>query len=350
MFRQKIWSNIVLFFLLVSSITIYSSCHEESRSPKKIIPAFYFWKTTFQLTPSEKQSLQQLSTQRLYLKFFDVKLGMANEPKIVAPLNIDWKTYPDTLDFCPTVFITNTTFEHLDIKDVDRLANYIHQRILVISKKKSYQEIQLDCDWSKGTKEKYFAFLKAFKILNPRKKLSCTIRLHQIKYRQRNGIPPVDRGILMIYNLEKPSVMSRINTIFDYEEITKYLKGQTPYPIDLDIALPIFSWGIHFQDGKYKGILLNLNKTKLKALGIFKKKEKLYYEITKDTVIQSVFLRKGNLLKLEEPKLSDVQKILDLSFPLLKNDSLYISLFHLNEDLINYYTNEDLQTYFYGLN
>jgi hypothetical protein len=34
--------------------------------------SFYYWKTVFNLTPKEQQTLTNLSVQKLYVKFFDV--------------------------------------------------------------------------------------------------------------------------------------------------------------------------------------------------------------------------------------------------------------------------------------
>ncbi len=45
--------------------------------------------------------------------------------------------------------------------------------------------------------------------------LSSTIRLHQIKYRERTGVPPVERGMLMFYNMGQFSADPEARAIFD---------------------------------------------------------------------------------------------------------------------------------------
>lgn len=334
-----LWSSglLILFLLL-------SNCQPETSFPNKTIhPAFYHWTSTFRLNNFERESLEAISTQRLYTKFFDVQSHPQRLAQILAPTRIRWSDFPDSLEMCPVIYLTNNTFVDLAATDVQPLVAYLYREIDRIAADHPFSEIQLDCDWSGKTQEKYFAFLKAFKQQRPHIKLSCTIRLHQIKYRQKTGIPPVDRGMLMIYNLEPPVRMSELNTIFDPEEIGKYLRKQAPYPLPLDLALPVYSWGIHFQDGQFKGVLRNFNRDKLLKAGIFKKKQGLYYTVKRDTVLQNEFLRKGNLLKLEEVDLRTIPQVLRLAMPILSNDSLYLALFHLDEEPLKYYQNEKLQ-------
>lgn len=339
-YNNTFWRNTLylLFFLL------FPNCQSPSPFPNKTIrPAFYHWTSTFRLNDFERQSLRAIDTERLYTKFFDVQPHPDRPAQIVAPTRIRWADFPDSLELCPVVYLTNTTFAELDTAEMEPLVDYLFGEIDRIAAGHPFSEIQLDCDWSGKTREKYFAFLRAFKARRPELQLSCTIRLHQIKYRQKTGIPPVDRGMLMIYNLEPPVRMTELNTIFDPEEIGKYLQGQPPYALPLDLALPVYSWGIHFQDGQFKGVLRNFNRAKLAASDAFAKKQGLFYTVQKDIVLQNEFLRKGNLLKLEEVDLKAIPQVLAWAMPLLPNDTVYLTLFHLDEEPLKYYQNEKLQ-------
>ncbi len=74
--------------------------------------------------------------------------------------------------------------------------------------------------------------------------LSATIRLHQVKYFETTGVPPVKSGMLMFYNtgdLENPS---EENSILNIETAELYLSGLEDYPMQLDIVLPLFSWAV----------------------------------------------------------------------------------------------------------
>ncbi len=69
------------------------------------------------------------------------------------------------------------------------------------------REIQIDCDWTERTRNAYFQLLTALKRepFLQGKILSATIRLHQVKYVQRSGIPPADRGRVCFFLLDAPS-------------------------------------------------------------------------------------------------------------------------------------------------
>ena len=90
--------------------------------------------------------------------------------------------------------------------------------------------------------------LEAFK-KEYRYQLSATIRLHQVKYREETGVPPVDYGVLMYYNMGHISAMGA-NSIYDRSTALRYLGKLREYPLPLDIALPMFAWGVHSADGQ----------------------------------------------------------------------------------------------------
>ena len=57
--------------------------------------------------------------------------------------------------------------------------------------------------------------------------MSATIRLHQVKYRADTGVPPVDRGMLMAYNLLPPDQAGERSSILDNRELGEGRKDQT---------------------------------------------------------------------------------------------------------------------------
>ncbi len=71
--------------------------------------------------------------------------------------------------------------------------------------------LQIDCDWTTKTAPKYFYFLQQIRekldahedggTFASLAMLSATIRLHQVKYPEKSGMPPVDKGVLMFYNM-----------------------------------------------------------------------------------------------------------------------------------------------------
>ena len=148
----------ISIFILLALFT--QNCKESI--PKQITPAFYFWKSNFKLTEIEKNTLQSTHIQKLYIKFFDVSWDSQQQhPKFIAPIRFS-ENPPDSCRIVPTVFITNETLVNLQKAEIEPMAKAIFEKIqsLFPQKKSQLAEIQIDCDWTKGTRDTYFNFLK----------------------------------------------------------------------------------------------------------------------------------------------------------------------------------------------
>jgi hypothetical protein len=244
-------SGCLLTVLLLYLLT--TACR---RQPKPL--SFYYWKTEFSLGAVEKHVLQEHQVQRLYVRYFDIDFAPDDsEPKPVSPiqLNNDIKAYT----IVPVVYIKNRTFEKLDTTGVTRLAKNVFRLVSQISQSRQLpvEEIQFDCDWTDGTKDKYFHFIRQYRALS-NQRISSTIRLHQVKYKARTGIPPVDHGVLMYYNMGTINTGDQ-NSIYDKDIASRYNTFIAAYPLALDIALPIFSWGYTIREGKVVQLLNKIN-------------------------------------------------------------------------------------------
>ena len=236
----------------------------------------------------------------LYTRFFDVdKVGGKFQP--VAVITKD-KSFETDKQIVPTVFITNQTFLHIQKEEIHFLAESINQ--LIQKKAKDYQlkinnEIQIDCDWTAGTKDDYFEFLKELKKISE-KDITCTLRLHQVKDKILTGIPPVEKVYLMCYSTSSPLENSDKNSILDLNIMKSYLAKLEDYPIKkIEVALPIYSWGIVTNHlGKHK--LINALSVKDLDNPNFKKISDNEIEILKDGFYFGNFLNKGFKIKVEE--------------------------------------------------
>lgn len=159
------------------------------------------------------------------------------------------------------------------------------------------QEIQIDCDWTLESKDNYMRFIEAFKKVS-NKKLSATIRLHQIKYFKKTEIPKVDRGVLMYYNMGKIAVDS-LNSIYDSDIANRYLKSLKNYPLPFDIALPVYSWGIHIRDGKIIGLRNKIDVNNLKNNSSFVLTKNKWFTVINSNFNQGIFYKKNDQIKIE---------------------------------------------------
>lgn len=281
---------------LLFTCLLVISCSEKQKHPY----SFYYWKTHLKLNEIEKKSLNESTNSFLYTRFFDVnKVGEKFQP--VAVITKD-KSFETDKQIVPTIFITNQTFLHIKKEEIHFLAESIHQ--LIQKKAQDYQlkinnEIQIDCDWTAGTKDDYFEFLKQLKKIS-QKEITCTLRLHQVKDKNLTGIPPVEKVYLMCYSTSSPLENSDKNSILDLNIMKSYLSKLEDYPIKkIEVALPIYSWGIVTNHlGKHK--LINALSAKDLDNPNFKKISDTEIEILKDGFYFGNFLNKGFKIKVEE--------------------------------------------------
>ena len=294
--------KILLLFLLFLVV----SCNRKENHPY----TFYYWKTNLKLDREEKKTLDQATVPYLYTRFFDVdKVNGKFQP--VAVITKD-KSFQTNKQIVPTVFITNQTFIAMSAEEIRFLAESIH--LLIQKKTEEYQlktnsEIQIDCDWTAGTRNDYFKFLKELKKISG-KEVTCTLRLHQVKDKKQTGIPPVGKVYLMCYSTSSPLEKSDKNSILDVNILKSYLSKMEDYPIKkIEVALPIYSWGIVTNHlGKHK--LINaLSKRDLKNPN-FKKISDHEIQILKDGFYFGSYLNKGFKIKAEEISEEQLEEVI----------------------------------------
>ncbi len=317
------------------------------RTPqKKVQLSFYYWQQTLQLNTFEQDYLSILNSNRLYVKFFDIDWN--GKPVPLAILN---NKYPNinNYDIVPTVFITNRTFINIDKKGITTLVEKTHKKIfelLASMNISKIKEMQFDCDWTKATQTKYFSFLELFKnkITSQNIQLSATIRLHQIKYASKTGIPPIDRGMLMFYNVGKLEDIDTQNSILDPTIAQQYLVNFEDYPLDLDVALPIFKWGVLYRNSQLIKLINNLNADELADTSRFMNIAPKRYKVIKSTYLQGYYLYKDDVIRLEDVPLSVLNKIVPLLASKLQTSSFYLSFYHLDSLIIKDYPHESIYT------
>ncbi|HEY4108948.1 hypothetical protein [Puia sp.] len=239
-----------LFLLLAFSAT---ACHHR---PKTI--SFYYWRTTFALDSTEQKALRDNSVQSLYIRYFDVDWP-ANDtlPSPVTPIHFD--SIPTGYTIVPVVFFRNRVFQQITPDGIPALVDKVWALVRRINASAQLhpQEIQFDCDWTDKTKDRYFTFLRRYKQTTGLT-LSATIRLHQVKYPDRTGIPPVDHGTLMFYNMGNIDAGPG-SSIYDRTIAHRYTPSLRSYPLTLDLALPVFSWALLIRNGKVVQLLDKMN-------------------------------------------------------------------------------------------
>lgn len=199
----------------------------------------YYWRTDLHLDSTERAFLKQHHINKVYCRYFDVVMSDdGTEPKPNATIAFT-DTLPAGIELIPTVYITEDCM-HKPHKD---LAEKLVKRIMQMNETNhigNVHEIQIDCDYTSKSRATYYQFLETIKsqLSTIHYQLSTTIRLHQLSM----PVPPVDYGVLMVYNTGDPRKWQERNPILDYRDVYPYLNKLAQYQLPLAAAYPVYQW------------------------------------------------------------------------------------------------------------
>ncbi len=318
----------------IAWITCFSVMSCSVSSPSSF--SFYYWKTHFSLTSEEKNALTALEVKQLYVKFFDIDWDMTLQQAVpLAMVSFDTVALGEHV-LVPTIFISNRTFLNLPFAQIEELAQKTTKKIAQLSPI-SYSEIQIDCDWTMQTKSSFFSFLTVLKKINIEKKVSCTIRLHQIKDAAQMGIPPCESGVLMLYNTGNLEDSQEANSIFNAKLAQNYLAHLEDYPLKLDFALAIFQWGVIQRDGKAIKLIHGLSEKQLTNVR-FLKQDATHFEVLQSTYLEGYYLYAGDKIRLEKATSEDLKTMAVFIAHHAKHQPYCILFYHLDEKNIQNYS------------
>lgn len=335
----------LIFITLLLVGAMVSCTHTPQR---QVTRAFYYWKTIYNPTQYEQQRIQQLKAQHTYLRLCDIDWNHhSQQPYPVAVVRIPHAT-PIDRSIVPVMFITQATLNNVARNNINDLAQRIASLTNTLCTEAGINptEVQIDCDWTSTNKHTYFALLRALK-QHPYmagKLLSCTIRMHQIKYTTSSGIPPADRGLLMCYNMGNTRKTGNHNSILDTKTAQQYLSGIGSYPLPLDIALPLFSWTLQFRDTRFVGILRDINPEMVQNSNLFIVKNRNEYTCLKDTVWNGYEFRNGDQLRTEAVAPTDLEKIATYTAQRIKNREIRVIYFSCDSLTLSKYSTYELET------
>jgi hypothetical protein len=211
----------------------------------------YYWRTTLRLSSAERGFLTRHHVRRLYVRYFDVVPDGAGGSLPNATLSFD-DSLPRGVEVVPVVYVLNDCMR----SDAPTLADRILKRVRQMNETNGVgdlRELQIDCDWTLQTRPHFFAMMERLHQLcrQSHVQLSATIRLHQLS----QPVPPVDRGVLMVYNTGDVTRLDVQKPILDLRDVKPYLHSLPSYRLPLSAAYPLFTWRVLFRAGRYVGIM-----------------------------------------------------------------------------------------------
>jgi hypothetical protein len=308
---------------------------------RSVTSAFYHWQTEFEITPEENAYLDSIGCKKLYVKVLDI--GMSEISGGIEPysrVQIRDTTGISKWEIVPTIFITNAVFKTITPEKTDWLAGKISAALAESPFGKNTREIQFDCDWTASTRAAFFLFLKKMKQALPEKNLSATIRLHQYKFPEQTGVPPVSRGMLMFYNTGDIGSEATKNSIFDLKDALKYVEGAPKhYPLPLDLALPLFSWTLIYREGEFwkivNGIPPDLRDTTRFETDM---QDSTRLQVRKGTFLAGHYLRPGDRLRVEKIPAGLLQEAAQLAARMDLAGDMTLAYFYLDSTIIRQFS------------
>ena len=225
-------------------LLLTTGCQKHAQLPKEVAEAqnaVYYWRTALRLDSAERAFVSRHGVRRVYCRYFDVVMS-DSVPMPNATITFT-DSLPEDIEIVPTVYITEDCM-HQRHKG---LAGKLVKRIIQMNETndiKGVREIQIDCDYTARSRQVYYDFLKdverELSLLIPHSSLliSTTIRLHQLQM----AAPPVDYGVLMVYNTGDPRRFMEHNPILDMRDVKPYLRHLSGYPLPLCAAYPVYRW------------------------------------------------------------------------------------------------------------
>ena len=233
--RGERWKYLLLLAILFTGCSRQQSQDESLEQSNGV----YYWRTDLHLDSTERAFLKQHHINKVYCRYFDVVMSDdGTEPKPNATIAFT-DTLPAGIELIPTVYITEDCM-HKPHKD---LAEKLVKRIMQMNETNhigNVHEIQIDCDYTSKSRATYYQFLETIKsqLSTIHYQLSTTIRLHQLSM----PVPPVDYGVLMVYNTGDPRKWQERNPILDYRDVYPYLNKLAQYQLPLAAAYPVYQW------------------------------------------------------------------------------------------------------------
>lgn len=311
------------------------------------MPSVYYWRTTLALDSTERAFLNEHGVGRMYVRYFDVVMRDGHPMPNATLLFAD--TIPAGIEVVPTVFIVENCLRH----NLDSVAQLLVDRVLQMNETNDLppaRELQIDCDWTQRSQEVYYAFLRHVRQLLKERgmRLSATIRLHQLAMTP----PPVDEGVLMVYNTGDATRGGDHNPILDYRDVEPYLRYVGTYDLPLCAAYPVFGWQLLFQDSEFKAILRdeNLSDTTLfKPLGqgewlVLQSRDMPLLSDTGDEVAR---MSVGNHVRVWQPSAAEVQRVANALTQKRPTINQQVVFYSLDSKYLNKYNNEFYETLYH---
>lgn len=133
----------------------------------------------------------------------------------------------------------------------------------------------------------------------------------------------------MYYNMGDIEDKAETNSILNNEKGAPYLQAP-PYPLKLDLALPLFSWALLYRLGKLQAIINLPGEEVLELAADLEKIGPGLYQVKQNFYFEANYLNTGDRLRFEIPAAEELERAADMLHK-IQNRSGNIIFYHLDE-------------------
>lgn len=347
----------IMMLLLVAA----GACRRTGGAPEaeplhEELNSVYYWKTVFRPDSADHSFMRRHDIGRIYLRMFDVTVDRFSddpEARLIpnATVLIDSQEFymiQDSLpesEFVPVVYITLDALKEAAGNEGELASNIVTRVKNMVSYHElpNVEELQLDCDWTASTRKSFFALCDSvrsrIKDLALPWRLSSTIRLHQLSLKA----PPVDNGVLMVYNTGSFDDPDASNSILDARDVEPYLKYLASYPLHLDVAYPAYSWQLLFHRRRFVGLMSGID---VGDTTRFLRRGANVYEARRDIAHGGTLIRTGDVVREERSTPADVLRVKEMIESRLAGRPHSNIIYHLDSDNLSKFPHDEIEKIF----
>ena len=341
-------SHFILVLLIL--VAVATSCHRTPGDVPEPARSMYYWRTTMSLDSAERAFLSEHGVKKLYVRYFDVVMkDSVAMPNATLHFPDSAPDIPAGIEVIPTVFIVENVMHH-DLGDMARL---VVERVVQISATNGLatpREVQIDCDWTRTSMERFYAFLRDARAVASEHgmRLSATIRLHQLTMPP----PPVDYGVLMVYNTGDATKLNGHNPILDLRDVKPYLRHLANYQLPLCAAYPCYEWQLLFRGKEFKAVLHGEN---LADSSLYRRVSDGHYAVVASRDIPELsgdgttttWVTVGDSVIVFRPTASQIIEVARALAGERRDINRQVVLYTLDRSNTNKYTHNDYETIFH---
>lgn len=350
------WKNmklLIINLIFLAAMCSCTSCNDDDFTHIEC-NGVYYWKTILELGHDDYRFMDRHHIDRIYLRMFDVtaenRSSFCTPFEAVVPnasmrmSSCNYKVTVDSLNsklLVPVVYITVEALKAAKGCE-GQLASRIVERVRRMCGYNDFIDVeglQLDCDWTALTEKSFFALCDSARVQIAHKELqwslSSTIRLHQLERKA----PPVDYGVLMVYNTGNFSDPDAKNSIISIDDVEKYLSHLDDYPLHLDVAYPSYSWQLLFRKRQFMGLLNGVNVADTSRFATFGTSS---HRALCDIIHKDIVIRKGDIVRTEKSVSDEVLSVKAAIERRISKRPHSNIIYHLDQQNLSKYTADEI--------